>query len=258
MAERVLTREAGLDEESYQHFCDEETTSNGPVIEVLMPRGKMKEFNDYDVLRQEILNGNVSRDFKARIKAQPSPDESGQTPDMPWSTIEEIAHVDFKLQSLYKPVWAHAKKGLWIGALIGIAIKAIDTATLLASAGSEVVVIWLLVGAAMVSMSIFNRGWMVAAAVGFFSFKFGINVFGFLGAWFSTALVGAFYGGLLGLAIGTIVGYARKRSLEQADDAPSEGRRPLVTGLAIPLATLAVAAPLHIFWLTPKIVEWLS
>ena len=227
----------------------------GRRIEVVTSDGTTRQFHDVEHVRREILNGSVGKDWRARVRMDG--DQAGDA-DKKWSSIEDIAGIDFKLESLYRPIRAHAKRGGWIGLLVGIAIKAIDTGLLLSESSRGALLFWLLVGGALILMSVVNRGWMVAAAMGFISVKYGVNVFGLLGMWFSTALVGGFYGGLVGMAIGTIVGYIRRRSLQRATDAQSEGNKPLLTRFAIPLAIVAVAAPLHLLWLNPKLIAWLS
>lgn len=232
-----------------------ERETKGRPIEVLSALGRIREYDDYELLRKEIIGGTITRDSKARLKAATT---GAANQEATWSTMEEVSRVHFRLQSLYRPVWAHAQKGLWIGAIIGIAIKAVDTATVFAAIGGPALFLWLLVGGAIAAMSFTSKGWMVAAGTAYFSFKYGINVFGFLGAWFSTALIGGLYGGLIGMAVGTLVGYIRKRSLEQAEDALVEGRKPLIKGMVIPMAVIAVIAPLHVLWLNPLLIQWLS
>jgi hypothetical protein len=228
-------------------LCRSCAESKGKVVEICLPNGEVKEYEKMEILRDEILSGNLKKDCKARIKRRK---------ETKWATIEKISNTDFKLQSLYKPVWAYTKKFLGYGVIGGIILKTLDTTWLffqIDKTGS-LGFIWLLVVASL----FVSKWWKWAPLVAIFiSIKSGIkgNLFT---AVLSVTFVGAIFGGPAGMISGTIVGLFKQKRTIKAPDAGREGAKPYLVGLLVPLIFLGMAIPLYIFWLTPLLFDWLS
>lgn len=71
-------------------------------------------------------------------------------------------------------------------------------------------------------------------------------------------IFGAVFGVSAGMAVGTLVGYLRVGRLPKAPDAEREGRKPLVMGFAIPLATFVIAVTIYFQVLMATALKLLS
>jgi len=241
------------DRSSDLHPIEEENSTSeanqkAQIIEVKLPDGDVERYEDHSVLRSEIINGTVKRDFRARVMTKSDAEEK----EVEWSTVEKVADTSFELQSLFKPVWAHTMKGAVYGALVGIFLKALDTTVTLFAIDATVGVVWLIVVG-----SLFAKRWWAPAIAIFIGIKLGINANLFITA-LAVAIVGSIFGAPAGMLIGTIVGVFRKRKIPIAHDAGVEGKRTYVYGLMFPTVFLATMIPVYIFWLIPKMLEWVS
>jgi len=215
------------------------------VIEICLPNGEIKEFKDISQLREEIMGGSLKKDYKSRIKG---------SKEVKWSTLEKIAKTDFKLQALYKPIWAYTMQFLLSGAIVGIILKALDTTWLFFQIDPKVAFIWLIIVASLFVSKWWNWAPVVAIVI---SITSGIKGNLFL-AVFSVMIVGAIFGAPAGMIVGTIIGHFKKRNFPKAADAVAEGARPYLIGLLAPVIFLGITFPFYLFWLNPKILAWLS
>jgi hypothetical protein len=225
-----------------------EVNQTARIIEVKLPNGEVNRYEDHSVLREEIINGTMRRDFRARVITKSDAEEK----EVEWSTLEKVVDTSFELQLLYKPVWAHTMKGAVYGALVGILLKALDTTVTLFAIDATAGVVWLLVVG-----SLFAKRWWAPAIAIFVAVKLGIQSNLFITA-LAVAVVGSVFGAPAGMLIGTIVGICRKRKIPMANDADAEGKRTYVYGLVFPTFFLATMIPLYVFWLIPKMIQWVS
>jgi hypothetical protein len=98
-------------------------------------------------------------------------------------------------------------------------------------------------------------GWAPFLAI-YVTFRLGIGVNLFVAA-LAAGFVGVALGAPVGLLVGAVVGHVRKGRVRTAPDAPPEGARPYILGVALPLIYLAVAIPTYV-WLSLKALEWLA
>jgi hypothetical protein len=101
---------------------------------------KIYAYNSYGELKKNIIDGNVKRNYAARIIKNEE-----DTQKVAWSNVENISNGIAELKSLYNPVWSHTMKGFVYGAIVGIVIKALDTTWLLFSVDQNTGFIWLLI-----------------------------------------------------------------------------------------------------------------
>jgi hypothetical protein len=223
------------------------------LVEICLSGEEKKVYNSYDLLRKDILKGKLRKDYKARlINPKSSPPDKNKTnhpPPPQWSTLEGISNVDFSLQSLYTPVWAHTMKGLGWGVSIGITLKAIDTAVYFFSVDPVTGIFWLLV----LGSIFLTKGIWAPVAVAFMAVRIGIRGNLFI-TFFAVALVGSLFGGPAGMVVGTLIGAARERRMLKAPDAVEEGSRPYLNGLVFPALFLVLAIPFYLFWLVPHML----
>ncbi len=223
-----------------------ETPVEPGKISVLFPDGTKKTYDDAQMLKEAIIIGEVEKGYKACL--------TGGTGD--WLSVEQVADSVFTLKALYSPLWAYVGKGFEYGVIAGICLKALDTTVMLfvADPSSK-----LGLGFLLVVGSLFAIRWVKFAPILaiFLCFQMGIHVNLFM-TFLTTMLVGAFFGGPLGALIGSIVGHFRKNSLPKAPDREPEGMSPYLWGMLVPALFLGAAVSLYLFWLVPKLAEWLA
>jgi hypothetical protein len=76
-----------------------------------------------------------------------------------------------------------------------------------------------------------------------------------LGAWFGVAIFAAVFGVSAGMPVGTVVGLLRAKSGPTAPDAAPEGSKPLIWGLAVPLAVFLIVAVLYVQVIMPAMLD---
>lgn len=116
---------------------------NKKIIQVRFPNDEIAEYEDIQKLRDEILSGLLKKHYQARLNT-----------DTKWKTLENFSTIDFRLHSLYKPIWAFSQRffwyGLWFGLIVySIILFRISVGTLFAGAmlgGSLGLVIGTIVG----------------------------------------------------------------------------------------------------------------
>ena len=223
------------------------------AIEVCLPSGESRQYIGYDEIREDILSGNLKKDYKARIVIKEQSGKENSSEDIAWCTLERVADVDFELEALYRPVWAYMKKWLWYGVLGGIILRGIDTTVLFIRVDPALAFLWLLVLASVASL--FFRMWWTLPIVLIFACRLGTKANLFSGVIIGVAIGGALFGGSLGMIIGTLLGHFKNRSIEKAADASPEGSRPYYVGIVLPIVILSILVPLFFFWLNPKLLE---
>ena len=208
-------------------------------------------FDSVDGLKNDILQGTVAKGMKVRSVVI---DEDGQRTEGAWDSVQNFAVANNAFRSLYRPVWHCTVKFLAYGAIVGCALKAMDTTVTFFRMAPILGVVWLVVLGSLLVAHKWPLAPLAAMAASFYILD---NHTNFFAAVFATMLVGAGFGAPTGMAIGTVVGRLRKGRTRIAPDAVSEGYRPYLLGLVLPLAFLAVAIPCYV-WLNMRIYEWMS
>jgi len=169
------------------------------------------------------------------------------------TTISGFSKGHFKLGVLYQPVWSHAISGLKWGALIGIALKLFDTFLMLLTVEAGMAFLFLVaIGVCFIPRV--GVGLMIVIAL-ILSRLSKVNFF-FMAI--AGALVGAIVGCLPGMAVGGIIGFARKNNLPKAIDAQSEPGSILMKSVIVPAVCGIGIILFYIFVLNPWLIEILS
>ncbi|MGH9583556.1 MAG: hypothetical protein ACRD4O_11530 [Bryobacteraceae bacterium] len=226
--------------------------SRACVISVTLPDRLVKEYADGEIkesLRRDIISGLLSMDCAAEKRAL----ANGKTTKTS-GTLRTIAKSMFCLDSLYRPVWAHAMRGLAWGAGIGAGLKLLDTIVELWAVNP---LLGFLTAAAVASIFIPKSSLYVIGAIVFISIKAGVSMnvyFAVIGA----AAAGALLGMLPGMAIGALVGAVRSFSQPRAHDAVRERSLAMAATLLLPASCGAAIIHLYLFWLNPMVAAWVA
>jgi hypothetical protein len=229
-------------EAAFRQADSTEVLEPGQVIEVLLPPGEKKIYCEVDQLRKDILSGKLKKSWQARRYKVP---KDGTLPEKmpPFSNLETAVTGELKLHRLYRPIWAHTRKYLIYGVLIGIGLKFLEATLAMFSMSGKLGGTWLVVCLALVISYRFKLALVIAVVVGIIA---RVNIFAFLGAAFGVVLAGAIFGGAAGMIIGTIAGCFRAKSIDLAPDHEPEGARPYLLGILVPVAILAIAVPFYL------------
>jgi hypothetical protein len=223
-----------------------QTEKERPVFgfEVEFSEGVTRRFDSAEEIRAAILLGEVPK--AAHIRAL------GASPGGKTAVVEEWAKSHAKLRSLYTPVWSLSLRGAFVGLIVVGVLKSLDTFALLFAVNPAAAILWLLIGVAL-----FSPKWKLQLMVAVFVFGWnsGLNVTMLWGAWFGVAVFAAVFGITAGMPVGTIIGLLRARHLATAPDAAPEGSKPLIWGLAVPLAVFGAAAIAYVQIFMPAIVS---
>lgn len=228
-------------------------------------------YRDVETLRTVILGGRVKRDDEARaVVVTKKGEHVGK-----WRPLEKVARRHFRLDVLYRPVWAHTMRGLQLAWIVGFVLKALDSTLLYMAAGAGgIALAWFLfAGLTAVSFvcaysrsggsghsaalqKVERSSATAAMIIGIGAIlATGANLWmGALGA----GLIALLLAGPLGMAAGTAVGHARRDDFPSAPDAAPEGSRPYVLGLVAPLLFAVVFIPVHFLVINPAIMEWMA
>ena len=198
-----------------------------------------------DILRRDILVGELSATAPVDVHAK------GQDGRWAKATVPLAALVprEFRLRVLYQPIWSHSLAGLKWGALVGIALKLLDTFVLLSSRDPTLAVLFLVaIGACFIP----RIGWTAMIGVSIVMSKFTkVNLFfALVGA----GLAGAILGCLPGMAVGGIVGLVRRRRLTLAPDAEREPANVVWKAVVAPVAAACVVWAGYLLVVTPWLV----
>ena len=196
----------------------------------------------YDMIEE----GKLAEDAEVSYKIAGNTEETK-------STLREFAKTEFKLDTLYRPIWSHTWAGLTWGCIVGIVLKMLDTAAFLFMGDPLVGVMFI---AALAICFIPRIGFMGFAAFFYFSFKMGIPGNLFLTV-ITSAAVGAILGMLPGMSIGTLVGLVRSRYLPRAPLVQESSGNAFICGFLLPLISGLTIILLWIFWITPMIIDWM-
>lgn len=236
-----------------------EAAATGKVvqkIEVEVVTGETRTYDSTPELREAILNNEVVKSFRARTiqyeDGNPAPNEN-------WCTVQEIAVADADLRSLYRPVWDCTLRVLQYGILVGIALKAVDTTVTLFALNPDLGILWIL----LIIAHVLSAKWALSLPLAWgglllLSFAEGMpNLpWTFFSAMLTTAIVGSLFGAPSGMIIGTVIGHLKRKRAAKAPDATTEGWRPYLLGIILPVAFLTLLIPLYL-WLNHMILEWL-
>jgi hypothetical protein len=230
----------------------EETEAN-PTAEteyqVKFLTGGTRRYRSAETLREHILDGRFPEGSRARAVTLLDGQEN---PTSEWADMVDFATNHPEFRSAYRPVWDKALTFMGYGTFVGIGLKLLDTTFTMFAIDQAVGILWLIV----VGSLILSSRWPLAPLVAiYFTVKAGIGINLFFAA-LTSGLVGAAFGVPVGLVIGTVVGHLRRNDVRTAPDAPPEGRRPYMLGLAVPAIYLSLAIPAYV-WFNMKAVEWL-
>jgi hypothetical protein len=208
-------------------------------------------------LRKEMLDGFVCVDGAIDVHAK---DKNGQ-----WSaarrTVRDLSMDDFSLRALYEPVRNYALAGLKWGALAGIAWKFIDSFIGLASVNMRVAILFLICAGAIIGGSVFKKSGMGGVVILLLipaAMKLGVSIGSFLGMIVSVVLTGALLGCLPGMAIGGVVGLARRAGSHVAKNATPEPASMLFKVIVLPLAGGAGLWCFYILVVMPWLVRLIN
>jgi hypothetical protein len=202
-----------------------------------------KQFTD--IFRKDILDGLLSSESTVDVHFKTKEGQWNKT----FLLLAQFAKRHFKLRVLYEPVWSHAMSGLKWGALIGIGLKFLDSLISLFFV-DPVLAIMLIIVAGMCAIpriGIAMSGIVSIAISGFVK----VNL---LGMFLGVMIIGSILGCLPGMAIGGIVGLARKKSLPLARDAKPE-RYVVLKAVVLPLLGGAVLWALYLFVFIPWLMN---
>jgi hypothetical protein len=219
-------------------------TKSAAGFEIDFSGGVTRQFGSAEAVRAAILRGEVPK--AAPIRAL------GASRNSKAIVVEDWARSNSRLRSIYAPVWSSSLKGAVVGLIVVGILKSLDSLVLLFSVNPPAAILWLLVGA-----GIFSPKWkaqFMAAAL-FASFKTGIPFMTLWGAWFGVAAFAAVFGISAGMPVGTIVGLLRAKNHPTAPDANSEGSKPVIWGLAVPLAVFVTAAVAYVQLIAPALLN---
>jgi hypothetical protein len=215
-------------------------------FEIEIAGGAIRRFQTADEVRSAILAGEVQRTANIRNLSAPA----GAKP----ATVEAWAKSNDKLRPLYAPVWSVTLKGALYGAIAVFVLKALDTMILLFRINPLAGILWLLIGAFF-----FSPKWKIQIAfiAGFIWFQShaSVNIMALSGSWFGVLVFAAVFGISSGMAVGTLVGAVRARSMETAPDAPGEGFKPALWGFAVPAAVFLAAGYGYFAYLMPYLLS---
>ena len=209
-------------------------------VEIDQPEGRKHFFGKEEIstrMRSEILEGKYTKDLSVGVHSK---DKEGK-----WtrkdSPLFEFAKGYFSLRVLYQPAWSHALEGLKWGALAGIGLKLLDTLILLGTVDPALAFMFLV---AIVVCCIPRFGMIGVIGISIFMMKYSKANFFLMGL--SAGIVGAVLGCLPGMAVGGIIGLARKNSLPVARDGNSDPEGLFLKAVILPMAG---ACALWIFYL---------
>lgn len=217
------------------------------IFELELFDGATRQFHSEEDVRDAILQGEVPKEVLIRKVGASNGEET--------TTVEIWAKSKPKLKALYAPVWALTMRGALVGLLVVAALKSLDTLVGLFAVNPGAAIVWLLLGAGMVSPK-----WKLQFIAGalYLSFQSGIS-FGLLwGAWMGVFAFSAVFGISAGMAVGTIMGFLRYDRLPKAPDAANEGSKPLVFGFAVPLMAFVIAVGLYFQVFIPAALKFVS
>jgi len=240
-------------------------------VQVKFASGETKEFESYDDLRTEIINGNVNKYDKVFPLSSLKKKEDIDMKRAEWVELMKFVKERFSLQILYRPIQAYIKKGffggLGIGLLSNLLISNPPTPPdlfALVQSDPKVLLIYMLVAQTCVFLfflrspkshiRIFSAVFVLISALAFVLLALnldlerspalkGLQSFGW---WMLAGMIpGAVLGSASGMIMGTIIGHFKSKTLLRAADAEPEGFSPYVIGLILPALILVIAVTLH-------------
>ncbi len=194
------------------------------------------------IFRGDILEGRLNAESSVEVYTK---NDKGQW-DKNTRPLSQFATGYFKLRVLYEPVWAHAMAGLGWGAMIGIALKFLDSLIGLGLVNPALALAFL---GWTVFFIAFSKNLLVGAAVLYVLYRvcrdLKVDLFT-PGISLSVAIVtitGLILGGPPGMAIGGAIGLLRKPYLTLAPDAKPERKL-----LAWKVFILPLLASIGLWW----------
>lgn len=197
----------------------------------------------------DVVSGRVPSSAKAEEHVVRKSGESVRQ-----GTIRELARNRFALECLYRPVRAHAIRGLGIGAVVGVALKLVDTNITLFRVDPVIVFAML---APLGGIFIPKIGFYVMVGLILLSVQLGIGMNVYLTI-IASALIGALLTAFPGMAIGGFIGAVRSMRSQRAPDAPREGLLVFLAATVLPAVLAAVVLWSYFAHFNPWISSWLN
>lgn len=217
------------------------------IIEIDLNNKKL-EFNDLSAIELLIKGKKLNLSVNTPIR-----NKNGE--DRKWYKFEEIAE-STDLQKFITPVWSTATAAGFIGALIVIVLKGIDSSVMF----FEVEPLYGFLFLGVIGGSLLSTKFKEASTVAFFSggfliFNTGVNVFF---SFLAIVAIGFIFGYPAGMIVGSISAFSKQKNGKFIHDAPDEDKNVYLKSLLLPVIILAITIPLYFFWLNPLILDYLS
>lgn len=239
--------ETEVDAELAQH------RSTSAWLVVTRPSDGERQIHDKQAFLPAIGNCIVAGTLRADDAIEIHVQDASGTWSQTTRSVADFAKSNFELRVLFEPVWSHAIAGLKWGALIGIGLKLIDTFVALSSVNPGIALLFLVtVGVCLIPRIGMAGVIFVSLATARFSHA---NFFVMGGA---AALTGATLGCLPGMAIGGVVGLARRSALPRAASTAHESGDVVAKAIVVPLCGAAALLSFYFFVAIPWMTEFLN
>lgn len=200
-------------------------------------------------LKKSIVEGKYQKDSKVIIYTKSKEEKWEETT----SSLLEFSKSYFGLRTLYQPVWAHAITGLKWGAVIGIALKLLDTTIFLGAVDPGLAFLFLVaVGVCFIP----RIGFGAVIVVSILMMKYTrANLF-LMGI--AAAVVGSVLGCLPGMFIGGIIGYVRRDYYPVPDNNNHEPDNLFAKAILMPLLGGCGIFAFYLFIFNPWLMSVLN
>lgn len=200
----------------------------------------------FDEVRGAAIQGVISLGDELRILWT----KEGRPVRSKWRPLSTLLRYNSGLKLAYHPVRCYTIKGLFWGTVAGIGLKVADVTVGFFLVNPMKAFLWVIFVASTIVLRWFP--WTFPIFI-FCSFKIG-------GSFFTntliTALIGFLGGAPFGMAIGTAIGFYKRKFLARAADATLDGQNVILWGMIIPLM-FGISFLLFFFlWWVPAFVEW--
>jgi len=207
-----------------------------------------KEFEDLSTVELLIKGKKLNISVNTPIR-----NKNGE--DRKWYKFEEYAE-GTDLQKFITPVWSSATAAGFIGALIIIILKGIDSSVLFFEEKEYLGYLFLgFIGSSVLSVKVKGASTVSMVLGVLLIMKSGVNVF------FSILALGAIgfiFGYPAGMIVGALTARSKLKKGKLIHDAPDEDKNVYLKTILLPVVILAITIPLYLLWLNPLMLEYNS